>query len=169
VPGMGPRRSRLVRGGGGRSRRKLVWATADGTIALAASPNSVNVDLTPNFRVAGASLLGVTIMRTRGSLTVDNTGRAVGNRVKWGFLVGRTTDLPGTIALANDDSLDWMLIQSQNPVSSGGAVGQERFEVDLRARRKMQELDQAYLLAASNTSGAAMSIRYYVRTLLALP
>jgi len=41
--------------------------------------------------------------------------------------------------------------------------------VDNRSKRKMQELDQAYLFSIANTNAVAQTPRVFARTLIALP
>ena len=161
------RRTRMVTSGS--RRRKLVWATFRGDIALGAAPQFNNVDLLGNFRTAGASVLGCTIMRTRGVIYVDNTGRAVGSKGTVSLLVGRLSDIGGTVNLAGDSGQDLAYTRMVCPVSAYGAIGQENLEIDLRARRKCQELDQTWVLATSNDAGPVLTLRCFVRTLIALP
>jgi len=154
----------------GRSnRRKLVWATSVNQVALGAGPTFNNLDLLANLRVAGASVLGATVVRTRGVFQPDNTGRAVSAQLDWGILVGRLTDIGGVVDLADDVGQDWAFTRNQWCVSSGGVIGQEFYDIDLRSKRKIQELDQTWLLCLKNRAGAAMTVRYFFRTLVALP
>ena len=151
------------------SRRKLVWATFDTSISLGVGPTFNNVDLLSNLRVAGSSVLGCTVIRVRGTVYVDNTGRAVTAALRWGMIVEDLENVGGVVNLADNFGRDWALWVSNRPVTAYGAAGQERQEVDLRAKRKVQELDQSFLFAATNTVGAATTIRPALRVLVALP
>jgi hypothetical protein len=166
---MPPRMRRATRSGRSSSRRKLVWATSSTSVALGASPTFNNIDLLANLRVAGSSVLGATIMRTHLTLLVDNTGRAVTSRSTYGVIVEDQENVGGVVDLASNPGRDWAYLVSRSPVSAGGAIGQELIEVDLRAKRKVQELDQSWLLCMDNNAGPAMTYRVWARTLVALP
>jgi len=154
----------------GRSnRRKLVWATNSSLVSLGASPTFNNIDLLANLRVAGSSVLGATIMRTHLTLMIDNTGRAVGSRSTFGVIVEDIENVGGVTDLASNPGRDWAYLVSRRPVSSGGAIGQELVEVDLKAKRKVQELDQTWLLCMDNNAGPTISYQVWSRVLVALP
>jgi hypothetical protein len=153
------------------SRRKLVWATqATGVVPLAVGAN-VATDLLFALHVAGASTLGATVMRTHVSLFVDDWTTDT-DRVDFGLIIGRRSDPVAGLPLATEDELDWMLLRRLKPQFSGAVpdIGYTT-DVDLRAKRKVQELDQTLLLVVGGASGiaAAMTFEIFSRTLLALP
>jgi len=150
-------------------RRKLVWATANGDIALGAAPTFNNIDLVANLRTAGASVLGATVIRTHATLYIDQTGRAVANKWQVGLIVEDLDNVGAVSNLLNNPSRDWAYWTQRAAVSAGGAIGQELFEIDLRAKRKFEEMEQSWLMCTANNSGVAMTVRYAVRTLVALP
>src|SRR5215468_2361206 len=169
---MGPRRMVRRRAG---PRRKLVWATSNGDFALPVGGAAAfdNHNLLGNLQVAGASVLGATVMRTRGVLWPDWTGAAVGDKFKFGLLVA-TTDQIGVAApaddLTNEDGRDWAFLMECHPTTQGGGVGQEPIVFDVKAKRKIQELNQVWLMPMRHITGAnALTVHSFIRTLIALP
>jgi len=150
-------------------RRKLVWATSDNSVTIPAGQIS-NVNLLSALSVAGSSLLGITIIRTHLRLQMPQSN-AEFRRI--GLIVGRATDVGINVAGQQDPSnpeLDWMLLDRVGPSWSGATVDSQASMVyDLRAKRKMQELNQAYILALAPASAAANTIQIWARTLIALP
>jgi len=158
------------------SRRRLVWATSFTFDAIANNAN-VNHDLLGNLKVAGSSVLGVTVIRThlRFSLQwppLTNTfeGLAVGLCVQ-----SMAAVTAGTVDLLQDE--DWALRDTFLPgtgmdnLTNVVAAPVEGFTVDLRAKRKVQELNQSWCLAMSlqNSAGNTIPVSVFARTLVALP
>ena len=162
---------RAVSRGTHTARRKLVWATLDQSVTLAAAAHQ-NVNLLASLAVAGSSLLGVTIMRTHVHFTVT-PGEITGGMI-YGLIVGRALDVGAGVGPnpISDSELDWMWYDRFHPVAAGGGAVTDghTVEIDCRAKRKMDELSQAYLLSFGNTNAAANQvIRMFGRTLVALP
>ena len=112
-------------------------------------------------------------MRTRGVISIDWTGAAVADRVDIGLLIS-TTDQIGVAAPADDlvseRGRDWLWIARFQPNSGMGALGRETFTLDLKAKRKVQELNQNYMICYRHVTGAGtLSISPFLRTLVALP
>ena len=154
-------------------RRKLVWATFDQTLPALAVNAVTSVDLLNQFELAGASHLGVTIMRTHVRLQLTNMA-APADAVPIGFVVARLSDVGTARVDPNAESdLDWLYIDRlmADSMGAGGTItANPVYTFDLRAKRKMQEMSQAYVFAVKNLTGsAAFSPRLYVRTLVALP
>src|SRR5882762_1484718 len=83
-------------------RRKLVWATFDNTIAVPAGPpTNTTVDLISQFELAGASKLGITIMRTHMVLQLPFS---VALRWEIGLSVVRNTDIGTNRVNPNGDN-----------------------------------------------------------------
>jgi len=158
------------------NRRRLVWATSFTFDAIANNTN-VNHDLLANLKVAGSSVLGVTVVRThmRFSLqwpTLTNTfqGLAVGLVVQ-----SMSAVAAGTVDLFQDE--DWALRDTFLPgtgvdnLTNVVASPVEGFTVDLRAKRKVQELNQTWCLAMSlqNALTETIPVSVFARTLVALP
>ena len=153
-------------------RRKLVWATQnEGFPAVAAGANKV-IDLLTAFKAKGnVSVLGSTVMRVHGTVRVAVSG----GQEPWnmGILVGRTGDPAANRpdpTLTADEDLDWMFTQKHFPTFSGGTVdGAMQWEVDIRSKRKLQELDQTLLLCLHSGAVGSVTPLIFFRTLLALP
>jgi hypothetical protein len=157
-----------VRGG---QRRKLVWATTDQSLTVPTGQIS-NVNLLAALSVAGSSLLGITIMRTHLRVQIQ-TGGAATQLQRVGLIVGRVSDVGTNIAGQQDPSnpeLDWMLLDRRQVLGQETNVStQPCYTYDVRAKRKMQELNQAYILALSNNGVAGITFALWARVLIALP
>ena len=169
------RSSRIVRGG---ARRKLVWATTNGATVVTGDAANFNFDLLTNLRTAGASVLGATVIRThaRWSLMWPDTGFAP-QGLAVGFCTQSLTFVTGQLVdLAQDE--DWayrdrFLMGTGVNTLAGADVPIEGFRLDLRSKRKVQELNQTWCMAMSfqnaQTAGDVMNVAWFVRTLIALP
>jgi hypothetical protein len=152
-------------------RRKLVWATSavSSTVANAATNN---FDLGASLEVAGSSLLGVTVMRSHLRVYVRDWA-AVADQFTIGLIVGRATD----VGVANVNGingaaseLDWLLYDQMYPTSSAAAVDvSSQRMIDIRAKRKMDELNMRYLFSVTNNSAGTHSFNFVARILFALP
>jgi hypothetical protein len=151
-------------------RRKLVWATVNTTVATAS--NAVHaVDLLGNLRTAGASVLGCTVMRTHVQLGIDWLTPVKTDFWCIGIIVCRDVDVTNGIDPNTNPGDDWMLSVQYFPSASGAALDifQQARDIDLRAKRKCQELEQTAALHFSNHSATARNLSIYARTLIALP
>jgi len=160
------RRTTAVRRG---PRRKLVWAVTDVNLAIPAAGLS-NLDLLAALEVAGSSTLGVTVMRTH--ITVQVPFVSATDNLTLGLIVGRAADLGAGLgpnpASAPED--DWMWLERVPATASGAAVDVLRvIKIDSRAKRKMDELQMRYIVAFLNGNAAVANVRFYARTLVALP
>jgi len=157
-------------------RRKLVWATAAESFTLAPAARR-NTDLLGNLKTVGASVLGTTVMRTHTVIAVTDT---VAGAPAMGLYLGWVVDdAPTATNLDPSTSFgdDWMLLTqlapgyARNSSVLGDAGGHiyygERF--DLRAKRKIEELNEQYLLCYENAGANTISVGMFTRTLLALP
>jgi hypothetical protein len=130
-----------------------------------------NVNLLAALSVAGASLLGVTIMRTHLVLYVTSAV-TLADELRVGLVVARLADVgagpPAGAVSAADPELDWMLLRDEFATPTFGPLN-NTLTYDLKAKRRMQELNQAYVLALSNSAGGSKTVKIFARTLLALP
>jgi hypothetical protein len=155
-------------------RRKLVWATSTQSALSVGAGLNRPVDLLANFELAGASTLGVTIMRThiRGAYSATQT---VGTQLSsWtiGLIIGRDSDLttPAVVSPATEPELDWMYLSQQwNDTSAAVYNASQPFVLDIRSKRKMEEMGQRYLFCLFNPGVAAADYSFFARTLVALP
>jgi hypothetical protein len=163
-----PPRARRSSRSMGSNRRKLVWATANTSIAAIPVAGGFGLDLTGNLRTAGASVLGGTVMRTHLVLSLPFVN--VSDFWAVGLLVCRDVDLAAGIDPNTNPGDDWMFYRQYFPTASGAAVDSVReVVVDLRSKRKFQELEQRYGLHVFNHTGAAKTVPLFARTLVALP
>jgi len=172
---MPPRTRRSFAGRSQSRRRKLVWATSY-TFDAVLNNTNVNQDLLANLRVAGSSVLGATVMRTHlrfalqwPALTNTFQGLAVGLCVQ-----SLTQVAADTVDLFQDE--DWALRDTFLPGTGQNSLSPvtpitEGFVVDLRSKRKVQELNQTWCLAMSlqNSATNTVPVSCYARTLVALP
>jgi hypothetical protein len=160
---------------GASQRRKLVWATFQ-TFALSvpAGGASSNQDLLNRLEAAGVGIYGGTIMRTHLQLSIASPGTDTSPGINFGVLVhdkNDTANEPST-----DLDADWMLLTQMSPgmktgqnitVTTGTLLYGERW--DLRSRRRLRELGDAYHLRIHNNGSVALTTTIFARTLIALP
>jgi len=170
---MPPRVRRVSRAAGRGNRRRVVWATHGASQSLNAG-TVWNSDLLTDYKVAGASLAGVTIMRTHIRILLPYSAATE----SWylGLIVGRATDVGINLAQGSaidplgDQELPWLLNTNVYVGASGATFDAQReFVLDIRSKRKMHDLGEAYILSFLNTAAGAHVPAFYSRTLLALP
>jgi len=112
-------------------------------------------------------------MRTHARLYVSlaNTASAVG--IDYGFIVNDLSS--GNTPNAGALGANWMLLDSmglEDNDDSGLVISSTSFflsrKVDLRAKRKMEELDEVYNLVLTNNSNVVASFSFFARVLIAL-
>ena len=156
----------------GTARRKLVWATREFVLAGINAGVSTTVDLLSDFRGAGGDTLGCTIMRTHGYLWWQPVA-ILTDKTAFGLVIGRQQDV-GTNNLnpstGSNPEIDWMLDTRVVPTGTDLTTTQKSYTIDNRAKRKMEELGQAYLLVIGNSNGGAGAQVFsgFFRTLVAL-
>jgi len=155
----------------GSARRALVWATTDQGVTLAAGASS-NINLLAGLSVAGSSILGCTIMRTHCEISITSAV-STGDELRVGFVVGRLAEVGAGVAgalTAATPELDWMLWRHECAAPTfGWTSANNQLVYDIKSKRKMQELSQAYILTLSNDAGISKTMQIQARTLIALP
>ena len=148
-------------------RRKLVWADSQATNQAMPLGGSNAIDLLSNYRTAGGGTQGVTIIRTHLSLVIASpAGALAGDGMVLGTMVSQA--IGGAVSTA-DAYADWAYFTTLYNVSSGNVRDTETsFMIDIKSKRKCQEVGESYFLAYSATR-AASAFSYHARTLLALP
>lgn len=165
----------------GRSpRRKLVWARNFSSLTVTANNQVTNVDMLSGYKaLVGASTAGITVMRTRLKLYVTST---VTNND--GFFVGIKVDDLDQIVASSASAL--AVSPNGNPMSEwaynnwfaalpayGEGSQNQVIQIDLKAKRRMEEVQEAWLLSIQPVGVAAgglpLAITYHSNTLLALP
>ena len=127
-------------------------------------------DLLTQLELAGVSHLGITIMRTHLRMQLTNI-TVPADAVPFGLVVGTAADIP-TRPDPNAEFIDWMWQDRYMAFEVAGAdvAHNPVVTIDSRSKRRMQEIDQRYLVCVKNlTASAAFAPRIYARTLVALP
>jgi len=151
------------------SHRQLVWGTVDGILSSSLVNGFQVLDMLPDIDLT-SSALGSTVMRTHLTIT-PTTAPAVADFYKIGLMIGRNNEIGTNLAgvsLVDSPDLDWMfrrIYTFNGGIEMGGG---NIISIDLRAKRKLSELNQRYVLAIGTNTGAAVQFRIYARTLLAL-
>jgi hypothetical protein len=160
----------------GRSRRQLVWATVDQSLSLAAATNCSNVDLLTALKVTGSSILGCTIMRTRLDLSITSTV-ALADNFYWGLAILPNAQLVSNVASsatvvnpAQNPEIDWMMwAHAVAAPTYGTTANDNQIVIDIRAKRRLQELQETYCFSLRGSAGAAFTAQLSGRVLVALP
>ena len=159
-----------------RQRRKLVWATDFFSgVNVGAGAKLPQRDLLANLEVAGSSVLGATIMRTHFRFVAQGV-LTDGPSLFHGFIVNTAptvTNLDPSSSAAF--GYDWMLLDtlsagtalnSYSPTSTTLTFGTT---IDLRSKRKIEELAEKYWYVLTNVTASAITVSGFTRTLVALP
>ena len=161
-------------------RRRTTWARHSDTVSLASNTTYVNDDILASFKADGGSTQGVTIARIRMRLAVT-TITGAGDSFYLGILRGQNTDVGTTVAGAPnpqaDPYEDWLYWSQFVAGNQGGASdpyfpgGGNTYEIDIKAMRKIPELQQVLLLSVGTSSSATYPLQIVVSTstLLMLP
>ena len=151
-----------------RQRRKLVWATFDNSFNMGAGLSVKVIDLLNQFELAGASKLGVTIMRIHGMVQYPT---AITQGWELGIKVDRITDVGTQLPNPNaDNDLDWMLFDRPMATFSGATVDSFfNYKIDLKSHRKCQEMGETLVMSTWASAANAGTVQVFTRTLVALP
>ena len=157
----------------GRQRRKLVWATRDQSGSTLAAGATARADLVNNLEVAGASTLGMTVARVHLALVINWTTTDATLGADVGILPSTTLQIASVVA---DTAVgeDWMLLTICPPalcpnttLVGTNLTGGIRF--DLRAKRKLDELNQHLYFVITNPGSGSITWGIRARTLCMLP
>ena len=149
-----------------------MWATDSFTQSLGAG-NKINRDLLANLETAGSSVLGATIMRTHSYIAVSDLWASATIGLTVGYIVDTAptvTNLDPTTAFGDD----WMLLRTLAPSYATQATTNNTIlfygqEIDLRSKRKVEEIGEKYFLCFANQGSASVTLGAFTRTLIALP
>lgn len=165
------------------TRRRTVWVRArNSTTFTSGAPfNAFAADLLAGFSARyGADPVGCTLLRTRGIIAVSSSS-AAGILATVACRVGQDRDATLTDTeqnpQTNGEYLDWYLYEPFVATSGAGnsipwngtdAVGRL---IDVKAKRKVQELDQTLIINAGSASATVttVNLHYDLSLLLALP
>lgn len=156
-------------------RRRLVWARYRTTSVAVVAGTAFTAFPLDTFETAyGAQLLGCTIMRVRGCITakmVAGTNASFTVAMKVADLPGVNPEAPASSGI-NDD---WFMYETWASVTSTPTALEPSLqlqkEVDVRARRRLDELGQRLVLAAETSSAGAGQYTFtaVLSILVALP
>jgi len=158
------------RGFAAAQRRKLTWATAAGTFS-GINTDGVMEDLLANYKAAGGSTQGCTVIRTHIDIAIQTATPNIADGVFCGLIVAND---PNTLSDygPTEGFLDWALYRHLFVMgtTSGSSSQETRYEIDLRAKRRIQELQESWYLNLTALLGVnSTNVTYNARTLLALP
>jgi hypothetical protein len=127
------------------------------------------VDLLAPLDVAGASVLGLTVVRTHVLLQVQNFAQ-VADELQFGLIVDDSENVGAAVNLASNGARSWAWYAMVTPTSNGATVNvcDNRF-YDVKAMRKIPGPDATFLAAFFNNSAASKTYRLVTRTLVKLP
>jgi hypothetical protein len=156
-------------------RRKTTWATHQSREVFAAANDLHTINLLDQYQAAGGSLAGITAGRTLLRVSVT-TLPANGDVFDLGVIRGQDSDVGTNIVGAPSPSAklyeDWAWLVRYTASASGGGPlyfdhGANNEQLDIRARRRLPELQMSWNLAIHVGQGMTMDI--YARTLVLLP
>jgi len=162
----------------GRTRRRTTWATVNSTFSIAAANDYVIDDLLASYDSAsGSVMVGITVLRSHLLVTAQTQSNATSN-FTLGIIRGQMTDVGSNIAGApapNSDLYeDWALWSRYftdfngnfNPLGTANTV-----HIDLKAKRRLEELDQRWNMVIQSASWASFPAVFQVtgRVLIGLP
>lgn len=158
------------------AKRRLIWARFSSGPTAVVAGTAFNAFPLDTFETAyGAQLLGCTIMRVRGIIAAKQTSLVSDGTLvcamKVADLPGVTTEAPVTSGV-NDD---WFMYEAWASVTNVPTASEPSYqlqkEIDVRARRRLDELGQRLVFAAEvrGPGAAQFRINVHLSILVALP
>lgn len=148
----------------------MVWARSSTSQALAS-----NVDFSANL-LAGfetaydANLIGATVIRIRGLIAAEvTTVDAVWDELRFGARVGSSVDDAAVVNPTSVPHEDWMLWEPFGAFAVGNEGGAAIRVIDVKAMRKIEEIDQQLTMTVSGFTTAAWQFGWSLSILLKLP
>ena len=147
--------------------------------ALAANGNYSTLDLLGPFKTSGGVTQGVTVIRTHLAWSVT-TAVAAGDSFSWATGRGQNSDIGANIAGApvpdTQQYEDWNMWRFEVACNSTGAGASywkqaNQTEFDVKAARKIPELQQSYnlVIKRQTVTAATLGITVVASVLLKLP
>jgi hypothetical protein len=161
-------------------RRRTTWARSIGTLSNAAAGTYDTVDLLGQFKTAGGTTFGCTVARIHLRLSQVSVP-TIGDELGIGIIKGQDTDVGVTIAGAPqpvthpyEDWLWWSVFFACDQPGAGSHMfpgGSGCYEVDVRAKRKLEDLDECLNLVSVNPVAGTFPAQfdYSASVLLMLP
>jgi len=155
-------------------RRKLVWGRLVNLspLEVAAGAATATNLLTALETDLGAQVFGATVMRIRGELMIyaDNADAGANLVIQAGYGI-TVSDAAGTPNIFTDEHQDWMGYQTtalvQSSTNSYREAAYHRLPIDIRSRRKLDEVGQQLTLVQANSSLSGASV-FFIRNLSVL-
>jgi len=162
--------------------RRTTWATVSATVSLAAADDYSTIDLLAGFKADGGAQQAVTVVRTHLRDTITSTVGS-GDNFSLGLIRGQSTDVGNNIVGAPvadvDPYEDWLLWQwlfasnagDGGPTSYSASGATNNLVYDLKAQRRLEELQMTYNLVIKQLASAAFPAVHEItgRVLLMLP
>jgi len=157
-------------------RRRTTWARSVGTLSNASAATSITSDLLAQFKTGGGTVFGCTVARIHLRLNAL-TAVAASDNFAVGVIKGQDTDVGATIAGAPTPIThpyeDWLWWSSFYADTNGHFFpgGGNVYEVDIKAKRKLSELNENLNIVAVSTNATAFpqQVDYSASVLLMLP
>jgi len=154
------------------ARRKRVWAREQDSMTVSAGAQNAFNLLTDFTTLSSVVTFGSTVGRIRLTCAFDRTSTPADLDALWiGVLAAPSTMDPGTdLGPASNPHLDWMFwtkrfISEENVGSGSGPF----WEFDIKAMRKLDELDTRLWLCMEAQALLAGTLAFGASTLLLLP
>jgi hypothetical protein len=133
------------------------------------------VDLTASLQVAGSSVLGSTVLRTRFRLatqaiaSTDTAPSLFYGIVVWDSTAGSTKPDPSA-----DFDVDWMFHTLIQPATAPCSILDSTTvlygeNIDLKSRRRLHEMHDRPFFVAKNVGTQPSAVQLFAKMLLALP
>jgi hypothetical protein len=159
----------------GKSRRFGTWVTAAsfGSTALAAAARA-EFDLLAGLEVAGASTVGATVARTHVRINVSGGASDTAPGFVWGLIKWDKTLLVNSPSPATDFYADWAWLNYVTPGTHGPILNTATTifysdAADVKAQRRLQEMNDTWVISLINEGNVSLNYNYFVRTFLKLP
>jgi len=152
-------------------RRKLIWADSSGFVTPVGNNPGTNFDILANFRGNSGVTQGCTIIRTHLTLNTRIAAAAYTDAVDVALAVDTLQATSVTLNTTHAYA-DWMIFKRLYAGAGGiveGGTTQAFYEIDLKAKRKLDEVGQTLWLCLLQNSVNAWSVAWHSRVLLALP
>ena len=169
-------RPRVVRLRSGQ-RRRVIWSTL--TVVAGSIPSATKaapLDHLADLEAAGVGVVGATVLRTHVALelhaaTTDTSPGVDWGLLQWNKLRASAADMPDP---NTNFHADWAMLRELRPglARSVFTVNSQIFfgsEYDVKARRRLHEMDDTFFFQISNVGTASIVYDLFSRCLVALP
>jgi hypothetical protein len=143
--------------------------------ALTTVTNAAPLDLANPLEVAGVGVLGGTVLRTHIRVSAVCSNTDANPALMWGIVVfDQASAAVGRPDPAIEFNLDWMINvrtdpeNTPNSVAFASSLGYGE-EIDLRARRRLREVNDRPLFCIKNMGSTTVSYAAFIKMLIALP